>query len=77
MTIASYEAKLYAFSRYATLFVTTEEERVPLFVKEFNLELYVLSVHMTSSSKIFNKVTDFVKKVERVRLHQAIGHLLT
>jgi len=47
--------------------VTTEEERIRLFVKGLNFELQVLSVHMTSAGKSFNEVTYFVKKVEGVR----------
>jgi len=66
MIVASYEAKLHILSRYATHLVTTEEERICLFVKVLNPELQVLSVHMTSAGKSFNEVTDFVKKVEGV-----------
>jgi len=47
--------------------VTTEEERIRLFIKGLNSELQVIFVHMTSAGKSFNEVTDFVKKVEGVR----------
>ncbi|KAH0743175.1 hypothetical protein KY290_031168 [Solanum tuberosum] len=67
MSVAAYEAKFHALSRYATQLVTTEEERIRLFVKGLNYELQVLSVYMTSAGKSFSEVTDFVKKVEGVR----------
>ncbi|WMV26670.1 hypothetical protein MTR67_020055 [Solanum verrucosum] len=67
MFVAAYEVKFHALSRYATQLVTTEEERICLFVKGLNSELQLLSVHMTSAGKNFNEVTDFVKKVEGVR----------
>ncbi|WMV13843.1 hypothetical protein MTR67_007228 [Solanum verrucosum] len=69
MSVAAYEAKFHALSRYATQLVTTEEERIHLFVKGLNYELQVLSlsIHMTSAGKSVNEVTDFVKKVEGVR----------
>ena len=63
MNVDAYEAKFYVQSRYATQLVTTEEERIQLFVIGLNLELQVLSVHMTSIGKSFKEVTDFVKKV--------------
>ena len=67
MTVAAYEAKFHALSRYATQLVTTEEERIRLFIRGLNSELQVLSVHMTSAGRSFNEVTDYVKKVEGVR----------
>ncbi|WMV13709.1 hypothetical protein MTR67_007094 [Solanum verrucosum] len=65
--VASYEANLHALSKYATQLVTTEEERIRLFIKGLNYELQVLFVHMNSAGKRFIKVTDFVKKVERLQ----------
>ncbi|KAH0709266.1 hypothetical protein KY284_010693 [Solanum tuberosum] len=38
MTVASYEAKFHALSRYATQLVTTKEERIRLFVKGLDPE---------------------------------------
>ena len=67
MTVAPYEVKFHALSRYATQLVTHEEERIRLFIRGLNSELQVLSVHMTSAGRSFNEVTDYVKKVERVR----------
>ncbi|KAH0745921.1 hypothetical protein KY285_007578 [Solanum tuberosum] len=65
MSVAAYEAKFHALSRYATQLVTTEEERIWLFIRGLNSELQVLSVHMTSAGRSFNEVKDYVKKVER------------
>ena len=45
ISVGAYEAKFHALSRYATLLVTTEEERIRLFIRGFNSELQVLSVH--------------------------------
>ncbi|KAH0772846.1 hypothetical protein KY290_009983 [Solanum tuberosum] len=62
--VAGYEAKFHALSRYATQLVTTEEERICLFIRGLNSELQVLSVHMTSAGRSFNNVTYYVKKLE-------------
>ncbi|KAH0765510.1 hypothetical protein KY285_001381 [Solanum tuberosum] len=67
MTMAAYEAKFHVLSRYATQLVSTEEERIRLFIRGLNFELQVLSVHMTSARRSFNEVTNYVKKVEGVR----------
>ena len=63
MFVAAYEAKFNALSTYATQLVTTEEERILLFLKGLNSELHVFSVHMTSAVKSFNEVTNYVQKV--------------
>ena len=62
--MAAYEAKFHALSRCSTQLVTTEEDRMHLFVKRLYSELLVLYVHMTTAWKSFNEVTSFVKKVE-------------
>lgn len=49
MFVAGYEAKLNAFSRYDKQLVTTEEERIHIFIKGLNFELQILSTHMTSA----------------------------
>ncbi|KAH0669381.1 hypothetical protein KY285_023539 [Solanum tuberosum] len=51
ISVAAYEAKFHALSRYATQLVTIEEERIRLFVKGLNSELHVLSAHMTSAAR--------------------------
>ncbi|KAH0746089.1 hypothetical protein KY285_007746 [Solanum tuberosum] len=55
ISMAAYEAKFHALSRCAMQLVTTEEERIRLFVKRLNSELQVLSIHMTSAEKTFNE----------------------
>ena len=67
MFLAPYKAKFHAFSRYDTQFVTTEEERIKLFIWVINFEQQVLSIHMTSTGRSFNDVTYYVKKAEGVR----------
>ncbi|WMV09159.1 hypothetical protein MTR67_002544 [Solanum verrucosum] len=67
MSVAAYEAKFHALSRYTTQLATTKEEGIRLFIKGLNSELQVLSIHMTSAGKIFNEVKDFVKKVVGMR----------
>jgi len=66
-SVAAYQAKFHASSRYATQLVTTEEESMRLFIRGLNSELQVLSVHMTSTCRSFNEVSNYVKKVERVK----------
>ena len=67
MSVAPYEAKFHALSRYATQLVTKEEERIHVFFKGFSPEIKVLSFQMTFARKNFNKVTKFMKKGERVK----------
>ena len=64
--VYAYEAKFHALSRYATQLVTTEEERIHLFINGLNPELQVLSIQMTFVGKIFYEVTHFLKKVEGI-----------
>ncbi|XP_055824454.1 uncharacterized protein LOC129892981 [Solanum dulcamara] len=42
MTVSTYEVKFHTLSRYATHLVTTEEERIRLFMKGLNPELQVV-----------------------------------
>ena len=67
MYMAVYKAEFHALSRYATQLVTTEDERMWLFIRGLESELQVLYVHMTFAKKSFNEVTDYVKKVEGMR----------
>ena len=66
MFVAAYESMFHALSRYATQLVTTEDDRIWLFIKGLGSQLQVLSVHMTSSGWSFNEVIDYAKKVEVV-----------
>lgn len=63
-SVAAYESKLNALSRYSSQLMTTEEERICLFIWGLNFELEVLYFHMISAGRSFNKVTNYVKKVE-------------
>ena len=65
--MANFEIKFLALSRYTTHLVTIEKDRICLFIKGQYSELQILFVHMTSTWRSFNEVTNFVKKVEGVR----------
>ena len=67
MFVAGYDAKFHALFRYGTHLVTTEEERIWLFIIGLNFELQVLSIHMIYAGRSFDEVIDYVKKVEGVR----------
>lgn len=54
-------------SGYDSKLVTTEENKIQLFVMNLNSKLQILSVHMTAEEKSFNQVTYFGKTVEGVR----------
>lgn len=53
-------------SHYSTKLLTYEEERIHLYMKGLNYNLQVFFVHMTLVEKGFNKVSNDVKKLERV-----------
>lgn len=61
-SLDAYVAKFQTLSRYATQLVTTEKDKIQLFVRSLNSDLQVLSVHMTSVGKIFNEVTNMLRK---------------
>lgn len=67
MYVTTYEATFNALSRYDTLLITNDDERIQIFIRGLDSELQVLSVHMNSARNIFNKVTDFVKKIEGLK----------
>lgn len=60
--MTAYEGNFHVLSRYDTRLVSTEEERIQLFVRGLTLELQVFFVHMTSAGKSFSEVKDYVKK---------------
>lgn len=64
MSVVSYDPMFHALSNYATQLVTTQEERMHLFIKRQNFELQILSIYMTSARKNINEVINIVKKVE-------------
>lgn len=44
-----------------------EDEKIQLFMKGQNIDQHILTIIMTLSRKILNKVVDYLKKVERVQ----------
>lgn len=59
--------KFHSLSYHAAQPLGIKEERIYLFVKGFNTDLWVLSIHMTSIEKSFNEISDYVKKNEGVK----------
>ena len=60
---AVYEAKFHALLRYAMVYVNKKEERIQLFIRSLKFELIVpFFSYMTFGGRIFNEVTDYVKK---------------
>lgn len=68
MYMVAYKATFHALSIYATHLVNTKEERIQLYIRGLNSELQVLFVHINSVGRSLNEVTNYVKKVEGVRL---------
>lgn len=66
MSIAAYEAEFHVLYRYTPQLLITEERSICIFINSLNYDLEVLFVHMTSTEKGFNKVSDNVKKLEGV-----------
>lgn len=62
MSVAAYETKFHALSRYVMQLVTIEEDRIHLFVKVLNFKLHVFFIHRTSVGKNFNEVTNLRRK---------------
>lgn len=74
MLVVAYEVNFHALSHFTNQLVRTEEERICFFVKGLSSEIEVLLVHMTSTRKSFNDVTDYVKKLEGVRKMGGLKH---
>lgn len=64
--VAAYAAKFHMLSHYATQMLTSKEERIMLYIKGMIYDLQVLCLYMTSAGKGFNKVSNYVKKLEGV-----------
>lgn len=56
--------KFHSLSFFITQVLTFEEERIHLYIKGLNYDLQVLFVHLTFAMKGFNKVFNYVKKLE-------------
>lgn len=64
--VVSYEAKLHASSNQVMKLLSTEEDEIYLYVKGLNISLQVVVLQI-SFNMTFQKMIDFVKKVEGVR----------
>ena len=64
MSVASYEAKFHALSRYATQLCFSPQERIRCFVKGLRSILQIPALQVVAAAKSFQKVVDFVIEVE-------------
>lgn len=53
MPVVAFEANFHALYCYATLILGTKEERIHMYVKDQNIVLQVLFVHMIFAKKEF------------------------
>ena len=67
MSIAAYEAKFRALSRYSTQLCFSPQERICRFVKGLRLDLQIPALQVSTAAKSFQEVVDFVIEVERVK----------
>ena len=67
MSIAAYEAKFRALSRYATQLCFSSQERIHHFVKGLRSDLQILALQVAAAAKSFQEVVDFVIEVEAVK----------
>ncbi|XP_049372096.1 uncharacterized protein LOC125837004 [Solanum verrucosum] len=67
MSVAAYEAKFRALSRYATQLCFSLQERIRRFVKGLRSDLQIPALQVAASAKSFQEVTDFVIEVEGVK----------
>ena len=67
MSIASYEAKFRALSRYATQLCFSPQERIYRFVKGLRSDLWIPALQVVAAAKSFQEVVDFVIEVEGVK----------
>ena len=66
MSVAAYEAKFRALSRYATQLCFSPQERIRLFVKGLRSDLQIQALQVAAAAKFFQEVVDFVIEVEGV-----------
>ena len=67
MSVTAYEVKFCALSRYATQLCFSTQERIRRFVKGLRSELRISALQVAATAKSFQKVVDFVIKVEGVK----------
>ena len=66
MSVAAYEAKFRALSRYATQLCFSPQERIRHFVKGLRSYLHIPALQVAAAAKSFQEVVDFVIEVEGV-----------
>ena len=64
MSVAAYEVKFRALSRYATQLCFSPQERIRRFVKGLRLALLIPALQVAVVAKFFQEVVDFVIEVE-------------
>ena len=67
MSVAAYEAKFRALSRYATKIYFSPQERIRRFVKGLRSDLHISALQVAAAAKSFQEVVYFVKEVEEVK----------
>ncbi|XP_069144367.1 uncharacterized protein [Solanum lycopersicum] len=67
MSVAAYEAKFCALSRYATQLCFSPQERIRRFVKGLRSDLQILALQVAAAAKSFQEVVDFVIEVDGVK----------
>ena len=67
MWVTIYEAKFHALSRYDTQLCFSPQERIRRFVKGLRSDLQIPSLQVSTATKSFQEVVDFVIEVEGVK----------
>ena len=67
MSVASYETKFHALSRYATQLCFSPQEWIHRFLKGLRSDLQISALQVAAAAKSFQEVVDFVIEVERVK----------
>ena len=67
ISVAAYEAKFRALSRYATQLCFNPQERIRRFVKGLRSDLQISALQVAAAAKSFQEVVDFVIEVEGLK----------
>ena len=67
MSVAAYEVKFRALSRYATQFCFSPQEMIRFFVQGLMSELRISALQVAVVAKFFQEVVDFVIEVEGMK----------
>ena len=68
MSVAAYEAKFRALSRYAFQLCFSPQERIHRFVKGLRSDLQISALQVAAVAKSFQEVVDFVIEVDDIHL---------